>query len=58
MVLKYTLSDVSKLKPLSVINISHLLRKMDAMLLFFFNHQLKRAIFKHGCYKTPTETCI
>ena len=58
MVLKNTLSDVSKSKPLQDINISHLLLKIDASLFFFFNHHLKSAFFKHGCNKTPKETCI
>ena len=34
MVLKNTLSDVSKSKPLQDINISHLLLKIDARLFF------------------------
>ena len=50
MVLKNTLSDVSKWKPLWVINIYHLLRKIDAR-LFFFNHHLKSAFLNMGLIK-------
>ena len=35
---------------------SHLIRKIDARLIFFFNYHLKMAFLIHGCNKTSAET--
>ena len=45
MALKNTLSEVSKWKPLLVINISHLLWKIDARLIFFLKPSFKKVPF-------------